>query len=296
MRVTFSAIQGNLEAINQAAAQFADAQQQVGTGKRVHRPSDNPTDMQRAIQDRSEIATIDAYTRASDTAGSRLAMMDGVLSAMIDRLTDATATATSARGTTPDPLSRTAASAKLATLRDSLAGDLNTQFRGTYVFAGSEAQSVPYTKDATTGVWSYGGDASPVSAAVGRNRSVTMTLDGQAIAQGADAADLFTELDALVIGVRDGDEAAIGRGIAALTRTFDRTVQAQSRIGNDEASTSDGQAQLVSLRIAGVARLSKDQDANMAEAVTRMNQAQIAYQAAIGAVGKSSKLSLLDYL
>jgi flagellar hook-associated protein 3 FlgL len=254
MRMTFSAIQGSLDAVNQAAAQFAGAQREVASGKRVQRPSDDPTDMQRAIQDQS----------------------------------------TGARGTTVDQTWRNGASATLASLRDALVADLNTQFRGTSLFAGSEAQSVAYAK--VSGVWTYQGDTVPVSADVGRGSAVRLAYDGQAIAQGSDATNLFTEFDALVAAVQTGDNAAIGVGIDALTRAFQRTIQAQSQVGIDEKSTGDGQEQLVSLRLAGMTRLKADQDANMAEAITKMTQAQIAYQSALAAVGKTSKLSLLDYL
>jgi flagellar hook-associated protein 3 FlgL len=99
-----------------------------------------------------------------------------------------------------------------------------------------------------------------------------------------------------VVAVKTGDNAAIGTGIDALTRAFDRAVRAQSRVGTNEQSIGDGQEQLVSLRLASVTRLSKDQDANLAEAITKMSQAQIAYQAALGAVGKANQNSLLDYL
>ena len=294
MRMTFSPIQGSLDAINLAAAQFAKAQQQVSSGKRVKAPSDDPTAMQRAIQDKSEIGTLDAYSRASDTAASRLAVIDTVLGTMVDQLIEARAAATGARGSTVDPASRSAAMAKLTGIRDALVGGLNSQFRGTYLFGGSEVQSPPYVSVA--GVWTYQGDTSPVSADIGRNRSVTLALDGQTIAKGSDAVDLFGEFDALLTAVQAGDSTAIGTGIDALTRAFNRTVQAQSQVGADERSVDDGQAQLVTLRLAGVARLSKDEDANMAEAMTKMGQAQIAYQSALAAVGKANQSSLLDYL
>ena len=41
----------------------------------------------------------------------------------------------------------------------------------------------------------------------------------------------------------------------------------------------------MSLRLAGVGRLVKDQDVDLAEALTKMNQAQTAYQAALTAFG-----------
>jgi flagellar hook-associated protein 3 FlgL len=294
MRTTFSAMHGNLDAINLAAEQFVAAQKQVASGRRVAVPSDDPVSMQRAIQDQAEVGTLDAYSRASDTATSRLSVIDSVFSSMIETLTEATVTATGARGSAVPQPARDAAATKLAALRDGLVSDLNTDFRGTRLFAGSMAQSVPYAQIA--GAWVYQGDATPVSADVGRNRAVMLSYDGQAIAQGGDASDLFSELDSLVTAVQTGDDNAIGTGVAALTRAFDRTVRAQSQVGTDERSITDGQAQLVSLRLAGVSRVSNDQDANLAEAITKMGQSQIAYQAALTAVGKANQSSLLDYL
>jgi flagellar hook-associated protein 3 FlgL len=294
MRMTFGAMQGSIDAVNLAAEQFFQAQQQVATGRRVQRPSDDPTSMQRAIQDQSEIGTIDAYSRASDTAISRLLVIDGVLGSMLDTITDAIVTASGAQGSHIDQASREASSQKMVFLRDQLVSDLNTEFRGSYLFAGSQAQSVPYTKVA--GAWVYQGDDQEVSADVGRNRPVTLAYDGSEIAQAGNATDLFSELDKLVTDIAAGDSTAIGAGIAALTSAFDRVARAQSHVGTDELSTSEGQEQLVSLRLASVIRLSKNQDANLAEAISRMGQAQIAYQAALTAVGKANQSSLLDYL
>jgi flagellar hook-associated protein 3 FlgL len=294
MRMTFNAMQISLDAVNVAAEQFARAQQQVASGKRVQVPSDDPVAAQRGIQDRAEIGTLDAYSQASDAATARLSVIDTVLGSVIDRLTDATATATAARGDTASQSARDALSAKLASLRDGLVGDLNTTFRGTAVFAGSQAHSVPYAQLA--GVWTYQGDNAPVSTDVGRSRSVTLAFDGQAIAQGSDATDMFTEFDALVVAVKAGDNPAIGAGIDALTRAFDRATRTQSQVGTNEQSVTDGQEQLSSLRLASLTRLSKDQDANLAEAIVKMNQAQIAYQAALAAVGKANQTSLLDFL
>jgi flagellin-like hook-associated protein FlgL len=82
----------------------------------------------------------------------------------------------------------------------------------------------------------------------------------------------------------------------ALNRAFRRAVDAQGHVGNEQQSVSDGQTRLATLRLASAAQLSKDQDANVVEAIAKMNQAQITYQAALGAVGSASKVSLLDYI
>jgi flagellar hook-associated protein 3 FlgL len=294
MRVTFNAIQGSLDAINVAASQLQTAQDQVATGKRIQRPSDDPTSAERAIQDQAEIGSLDAYSQASNTASARLAVLDGALSTMTDILTTALATATQGHGDTPDQISRDTASTKILGLRDALAGALNTNFRGTYIFSGSAAQTQPYAYVA--GAWTYQGDSTTVSADVAPNRSVDLAVDGQAIAKGGAANDALTALDTLAAAVQTGNNPAIAASITDLEAAFNRVVKAQSRVGSDEASLADGQDQLVTRRLASAKRLSQDQDANLAEAVTQMNRAQTAYKAALSAVGQSNQTTLLDYL
>jgi flagellar hook-associated protein 3 FlgL len=193
-----------------------------------------------------------------------------------------------------DQISRDTASAKLTGLRDALAGALNTNFRGVYVFSGSEAQTQPYSN--STGAWVYSGDSSAVTVDSAHNRSVALTADGQKIAKGTDSQDVLTVLDSLATAVQTGDNAAVATGIVALNRAFNRVVKAQSLVGTDEASVVDGQAQLAKLKLTATQQLSSDQDVNMAQAISQMSRAQTAYQAALGAVGTASKLSLLDYM
>jgi flagellar hook-associated protein 3 FlgL len=296
MRVTFNQIQGSLDAINLAAAQFARAQQQVASGKKSARPSDDPLSAERGIQDTAEISTIDGYSQSSDSAGARLSVLDGALSSMVDILTSAQATTAGAHGSTFDQVTRDTSSAKILGLRDALAGALNTKIRGVYVFGGSEAQVQPYDNTNASSAWVYSGNATEVSVDSAPNRNVSLSMDGQAIAKGTDAVDVLTVLDSLAADVKSGNEAGITTGMDALGRAFTRVVRAQSQVGTDEASVVDGQTQIASLRLAAMTRLSSDQNVNMAEAITAMTRAQTAYQAALGAVGTASKQSLLDYI
>jgi flagellar hook-associated protein 3 FlgL len=291
MRVTFNALNDGLRYINQAASQMEQAQEQVQTGKRVQLPSDDPDAMQRIVQERAELGTIDAYVRSADSAATKIAALDTILTDIVDRLTDATVTATGARGSTVTQPAREAAAGALVGIRDALLRDVNSTFRGTYLFAG---QSVPYEQVA--GAWTYQGDNAAVTVDVGRNRSVGVTIDGQSVVQGGDATNLFTEFDALIAAVQAGDSAAIGTGIAALGRAFDRAVQTQSRLGADQQGIADEQMQLTNLRLASLKRVSADEDANLVEAISSMNRASTAYRAALGAVGAAANQSLLDYL
>ena len=294
MRVTFQSINDGIGAVNTAAEQFARAQRQVETGRRIQSPSDDPSAAMRVIQGTNELATIDAYTRANDTASSRLTVLDTVMGTMVDRLSEAQAAAAQGRGTTANTATRQALSAKLLGIRDGLISDFNSRFRGTALFAGSEVQATAYAQVA--GAWTYQGDAAEVTVEVGRNRSVTVALAGQAIAKGSEPVDIFTALDNLATAVLAADETAMATGMDALTRAFDRAVRAQSLVGVDEQGVNEEQQSLSSFRLATLQAVVKDRDTNMAAAITEMNQADTAYRASLQAVGATAKVSLLDYL
>jgi flagellar hook-associated protein 3 FlgL len=294
MRVTFRALHQGIEYVNAAAADLARARQQVESGKRLHAPSDDPAGMLRAIEGRTEIGALDSYARTADTVTARLASFDAVLTDIVDRLTQATVAATSARGSTATPESREAVAVALEGMRDDLVANVNTTFRGVHLFSGSQVQTAPYALVA--GAWTYQGDTATVSADIGQGRTADITLNGQAIVQGTDATNLFTEMDALIAAVRAGDNAAIGTGIDALSRAFNRATRAQSLVGADQQGIANRQLQITATRLAAFTRVSKDEDANLAEAISAMNRADTAYRAALGAVATASRQSLMDYL
>lgn len=294
MRVTFRAVHEGVEYVNQAAAQLARARRQVESGKRLQTPSDDPAAMLRAVEGRAEIGGLDSYARTADTVTARLATFDAVLTEVVDRITQATVAATSVRGSTATPEAREAVAVSLEGMREDLVANLNTSFRGVYLFSGSQALTPAYARVA--GTWTYQGDATGVSADLGQGRSARIALDGRAIAQGSDATDVFTELDALVDAVRAGDNDAIGAGIDALNRAFTRAVRAQSLVGADQQGIANRQLQVTASRLAALTRVSKDEDADLVAAMSEMNRADTAYRAALGAVALTSRQSLMDYL
>ena len=79
-----------------------EAQRQVSTGKRIDKPSDDPSATLGSIGEHNETAAIDQYARATDTVGSRLAVVDTVLSDLITKLTAAQVASASARGVEQD--------------------------------------------------------------------------------------------------------------------------------------------------------------------------------------------------
>jgi flagellar hook-associated protein 3 FlgL len=162
------------------------------------------------------------------------------------------------------------------------------------LFAGTNVDQPAWAQVA--GVWTYQGNNATSQVEVERGRAVAITFDGGALLQGGDATDVLTELTALADAIEAGDAAGIDAGSAAVERAFARTQRAIGSLGADEQGIDEATIRLASLRHAAEVRRAALEDANMAEAATRLSQAETAYRAALGAVSTAERQSLLDYL
>jgi flagellar hook-associated protein 3 FlgL len=294
MRIPYDVVRDGLTAINQAAENMSAAQRQVSTGRRLNGAGDDPLAAQQAVATRAELGAVDAYSRTVDAAASRLASADSILSSFGDKLGAVIVAGLSAKGSTATPDARSAAAAAVSSLRDALLSDINTTVDGRAVFSGTQSNAVAYAQ--VGGAWTYQGNANALQVEVEHGRLVSVTFDGSAIAQGGDATDVFTVLDGLVSAINAGDDTGISTAVAAVERAFDRTLRAQGRLGADERGLDDATVRLATLRRAGEGRRAALEDANMAEAVTRLTAADTSYRAALASVSTVERVSLLDYL
>ncbi|HEX7085442.1 MAG TPA: hypothetical protein VF198_03710 [Vicinamibacterales bacterium] len=282
--------------IERTAADLMRRQREVSSGRRLQAPSDDPTAAAGAVTEHAAIGALDRYAQAASSVEARLRLVDTVLGDIIEQLTQAQAVATGALGDTPTPAQREAAAMELAAIRDALFGDLNTSFRGVYVFAGTASTTAPFVRNADGTVSAYQGNSSTIAVDIDRGREAQVTFDGGALVQGGDPQDVFQIIETLRADVLAGDTPAIEQGIAALKRVFDRAVQLQSEVGADQKALETGAIRLTSEKLAARSRLSKLEDANMAEAISAMSRAETAYNAALGAAARLTRPSLMDYL
>lgn len=296
MRVTFGAIQRHAnEGIARASEEMIRYQRQVSTGKRVERPSDDPSAASITVGERAELASFKQFTETSDASESRLRVADSVLADLLDKLTAARAVVMSVQGTTATAAQREASADELRSLREAVLEDLNTTFRGTFLFAGAAGNTKPFV--ATNGVVDpYAGATLEVDVDIDRGRSVTVAFDGSAISQGSDATDVFAAFDQAVAAAVSGDGTALSDAFNAMGRAFDRATRTQSSIGASLRAVGDHKLRLADASRASGARISSLEDANMVQAISGMNQAEVTYEAALGAAARSARMSLFDYL
>jgi flagellar hook-associated protein 3 FlgL len=295
MRVTFqSTFRNGLFDVSNAAERLATNSTQVSSGKKMQAPADDPGAFAGGVRERTEMATLDRYITSGDSVGSRLSVVDSVLSDIITEIEAAQSAGAAGRSTVITQAQRDATALQITGIRDSVMRSLNTQYQGVHIFSGGQSNTAPYA--AGPPISSYQGDANVISVDVTRGRSVQVTFDGSGIAQGSAANDIFTTLTNLANAVQSGNMAGIDASIAEVNAAHDRATTAQSRVGTDIAGLAEDHNRLDELRRAADSRRSKFEDANLAESISAMQQSTQAYNAALAALGKAGQLSLLDYL
>jgi flagellar hook-associated protein 3 FlgL len=295
MRVTFqSTFRNGLFDVSNAAEQLATKSTQVSSGKKMQAPADDPGSFAGGVRERTEMATLDRYITSGDSVGSRLSVVDSVLSDIITEVEAAQSAGAAGRSTVITQAQRDATSLQITGIRDSIMRSLNTQYQGVHLFSGGQSSTSPYA--AGPPISGYQGDANVISVDVTRGRAVQVTFDGSEIAQGTAANDIFTTLTNLANAVKTGNMAGIDASIVEVNAAHDRATTAQSKVGTDIAGLTEDHNRLDELKRAADSRRSQFEDANMAQSISAMQQSTQAYNAALAALGKAGQLSLLDYL
>lgn len=280
--------------VSRAAERLANAQRQVSSGERIQVASDDPNGTASLVGELATVKRLDAYSQAGDAATSRLSVVDSALTDIVNQLTAAKTTALAGRGSTQTTDQRSALAAAMLSIRDALLSDVNTTFHGTALFAGSSGASAAYAQ--AGGAFTYQGDTSGSAIDVGFNRTVQLTLDGQAMFQGSDPRNILDSLTDLADAITRGDDTAIGQGVAALETAFDRATAVQSQVGTWLRAIDDTRPQIQAAKLAASGRASTLRDADMAAAVSEMSNADASYRAALQVVATNGQLTLLDYL
>jgi flagellar hook-associated protein 3 FlgL len=295
MRVTFgSMFRHGLADINRAAEQLALRQREVSSGRRIHVPSDDPSAMATAMGERSEMSVFDQFTQTTDSVEARLTVADSVFTDVINRLTNAQTRAAGGRSTVITQTQRDALAGEIRGTASAILTAVNTSYRGMYLFSGGQSLTPPYSPGPP--ISGYQGDGNVQSVDVARDRSVQVTFDGSAILQGSAPADVFQTLEALATAVQTGDMAGIDQGLVDASQAFDRLTNAQTQVGIELARLPEDRARLVTQKQASDSRRAAAEDANLAESISALTQADAAHRAALGSLANTGRLSLMDYI
>lgn len=122
------------------------AQEQVASGKRINRPSDDPTGTYQAMDYANRMDRMGQYTRNTTSARSLLSHTDTTLQSSSDTIARAYELAVQYASGTYTSSDRANGAKEVTEIREALAGLANTRIGDRYIFGGWKTGAPPYAK------------------------------------------------------------------------------------------------------------------------------------------------------
>ncbi|MEO6202547.1 MAG: flagellar hook-associated protein FlgL [Nitrospirales bacterium] len=152
MRVTDrQQVNALLRAIQSIQGNIGDRHEQVSSGKRVNRPSDDPAASERISQFRNVLRTTEQRLATVNEGVGRLNLSDSVLETAGNTVQRAKELALNMANDTNTSVERRNAALEVQQLILGLTGIANTQLNGRFVFAGNQTQTEPFVPGSATG-------------------------------------------------------------------------------------------------------------------------------------------------
>ena len=298
MRITQSMMVTNqLDRLQTRLAEFERSQSQLGTGKVMLRPSDDPAAANRSLVLRGAQRAREQEARNAADAQAWLHLADSKLQSVVERLHRARDLMVAAANENAQP-AHDAMALEVSAIRDEVLALANSENAGRPLFAGTTLGPAAVV-DPTTGEVTYGGNAGRMSRRVGEHDVVEVNVTARelfAISDTDPTQGLFATLGRVVTAMGNGDEAAVADQLDALDGHLRDIGDGQARIGAAANRVEAAMQRNVDDQHTIRTELSEVEDVDIAEAVMELQTQEVAYQATLGALGRVLQPSLIDFL
>ena len=289
MRITSSMLQSRvLRDLQGNLAALAQAQAQISSGRRFEKMSEDPIAGASVLTSDRGLRGIDQYRRNSSAARTRTDAEEAVLDQLTDLLTRARQLAVQEGNATSTPATRAGAKAEVDRIIEQVVSLGNTKVGSEYLFAGHLVTSAAFD---TAG--NYLGDDGQRQSEIGEGYLITSNHSGRELLV---SSGVMTGLQALSTQLGTGTPTTIAGTLAALDAAFTNTqnllATTGARVGQIESAMQNSDALSTNLTL----RRSRDFDAEIEEASTRLISLQTTLQASLQAASRILNTTLTDYL
>ena len=294
MRINPNVTADLLASLANAQEQQNESMLQMASGRRVNKPSDDPSAAATLVQNQAQSSQADQFLRSASSVQAQLQTTDSTLNSVVLALQRAISLGVQGANGTLSDANRASVVGELNGIKDQLIGLANLSFQGQFVFAGTDTQAQPFVTDATqpSGV-RYDGNAGINTVAVGDGVSMQVNLPGSQIFT-APGSDVFQAIHDLISALQNN--SGIDTAATGVRAAFDHVTAERVFYGNAMNQLRSQQTYLNSDKLLLSQQENTVGGADLAAATTNLLSAQNARSAALAAAGKISQLSLFDYL
>src|SRR5690606_24386615 len=298
--------QTGVNSINAQQSDLVHLYKQVGSGKRMVTPSDDPLAAAKAINVSQTLAMSERYAANRAVATRNLGMQENILNSVTLQLQDVKTRLVEAGNGTISDIDRLALAEVLETTREGLVNLANsTDGNGQYLFSGAAGGTEPFAYDPVTQTWKYQGKDRERLVQVDQTRQMNSADTGRKIFShdGTDDSNLFNVLDNVIAALRqphvDADAAddfrtALDSAMVDVDKIYNNVLSVRSsggtRMNEISALDASGSSRILDYK----KQLSELEDLDYYTAITQLQLRTSALEAAAMAFQKIQNTSLFN--
>ncbi|ATF15936.1 flagellar hook-associated protein FlgL [Brevibacillus sp. HB1.4B] len=297
VRVTQNMLNSNmLRNLHNSMRNMDKLQDQLASGKKIAKPSDDPVVAARGMFYRSSLMENDQYKRNVDEAKSWLDMTDSTMDEVgnvIKRIKEILVYSGDG-AISPDDL-KTMGS-EVQELKNHLGTLANQQINGKYIFAGTDTNKAPFDPTANAGKGDFvSTNSSLINLEVSQNVFVTSNINAQKIFNFPDNANnMFKVLDNVITELSNGRGAS--QFITGMDQQYDKLLAERASLGASVNRVELIADRLKTQDVSITELMSKNEDADMAGVMTDLKMQESVHSAALGSGARIIQPTLLDFL
>ncbi|WP_010631877.1 flagellar hook-associated protein FlgL [Sporolactobacillus vineae] len=296
MRVTQNMMtNGILQHLSDGYGKIADLQNQLASGKKITRPSQDPVVATMGIAYRTDVSHVAQYQKNVTTAQKWLDSSDSALGQVNDVLQRVRELVTEASNDTYTADQRAAAGVEVDQLTRQLVTLGNTQIGGQYIFSGNDTATPLLSEDAGGTVTLTAKMTSPdVPIQVNDGVKISVNVDPGKVF----TPSLFSDLNSLSTALKSSSSTSAGISgfLGTVDGHLDEVASAQADVGAKEDRVKMISNRLDSQKTMATNVMANNEDADYAQTIVDLNQQQNVYNAALSVGARIIQTSLVDFL
>jgi len=289
-RSIYRAVQTQLSTI---AGQLKSLNEQISTGKRINRPSDDPIGITQALRLKGALSKIDQYQKNIQYGESWLNATESSLQSINDLIIRGKEIANQMATGSYSADQRANAADEVQGLLEQLQGFGNTRLNGCYLFSGYCEQSPAYDQN-----FNYLGDTNDIEIPISESVQVKINLTGDAVfgPDGDQDNNLFQILAGLKAALQGNDINGVSSALEKLNSFQPKIDSSLADVGSRLNRMENSRNTLSGLQVNYTQRLADVEDTDIVQATTDLTSQQTVYQAALYCASQITQLSLIDFL
>lgn len=265
--------------------------EQVRTGKKINRPSDNPVVAMKGINYRRQENEAEQYLRNTGEAHNWMDNSDAALDQATKAMQKLRELAVKASNGTNDDEEYKSIKEEAKQLKEHLVSIADTKVNGKYIFNGTDTTNSPFDQN---------GDFSPhpdsVNIPIAAGLELQANVDGEAVF----GNDLFDTVDSFIQKLDDHDkegiEEDIGASITDLDTGINQIIDARAGLGARMNRLELVENRLGDQKIMATKMMSDNEDINYSEAITNLITQEFLHRAALSTGSRIIQPTLVDFL